>query len=344
MGLCVTNMTIGAISRLNEQRLMDADRERKSAEAWGFEHFIRDLMLRRPDITVEPERGSGTGLGADIVAMRGAQPVLVEVKVQTPQTRTRLRNVVTQLQAASAAYRHAHPGSPSPHLVIAFPGVLSPRKEIPPEVEVWDGRYLQQQARELGVQPHPLLATAEGEERTEEREPADELISRLGSITPGHGDWSRYEKFCEDMLSFLFCPPLNQVICQSRNETGINRRDFILPNYATEGYWNFLRVHYQAEFVVAEAKNLAASVRKEGVLQLANYLNRKGTGLVGMLLTRNGFSYDAKVTSREQWLLHDKLIVGFDDQDYRQMLASKRAGDDPSHLVRQRIEDFRLRI
>jgi hypothetical protein len=99
-----------------------------------------------------------------------------------------------------------------------------------------------------------------------------------------------------------------------------------------------------ADFVVAEAKNLADPVRKAEVLQLANYLTRHGTGLVGMLLTRHGFGRDARWTSREQLLLHDKLIIGFSDDDYRQMLTTKRAGGDPSDLVRQRIEDFRLRM
>ena len=63
-----------------------------------------------------------------------------------------------------------------------------------------------------------------------------------------------------------------------------------------------------------------------------------------MLLTLHGFDADARWTSREEWLLHDKLIIGLSDDDYRQMLASKRAGGDPSDLVRRRIDDCRLRI
>ena len=38
------------------------------------------------------------------------------------------------------------------------------------------------------------------------------------------------------------------------------------------------------------------------------------------------------------------LIVGLDEQDSRQMLSTMQAGDDPSELIRQRIEDLRLRI
>ncbi|WP_432832848.1 hypothetical protein [Dactylosporangium sp. CA-092794] len=80
------------------------------------------------------------------------------------------------------------------------------------------------------------------------------------------------------------------------------------------------------------------------MLQLANYLSHHGTGLVGMLLTRNGLAQDGRWTSREQWLLYSKLIVGLSEDDYRQMLLTQRSGGDPAELVRQRIEDFRLRM
>jgi hypothetical protein len=324
---------------------MDGHSDGRFAEGWQFEQFVGEVLSRAYEIpATQLERDQAADLGVDFQAMQGGQPIFVEVKAQTPQTTRRLHDTIAQLKAAAARYRQANPRSPDPRLIIAFPGVLSPRKEVPSDVEVWDGRYLQREARRFGIAPPAFLASAEGEERAEEREPAEDLMRRLSLISHGTSDWTRYEKFCEDLLRFLFCPPLQQVIPQSRNETGVNRRDFILPNYAPDGFWHFMRVNYHADFVVAEAKNLAGPARKAEVLQLANYLTRHGTGLVGMLMTRHGFANDARWTSREQWLLHDKLIVGFDDEDYRQMLTSKRAGGDPSDLVRQRIEDFRLRI
>lgn len=42
-----------------------------------------------------------------------------------------------------------------------------------------------------------------------------------------------------------------------------------------------------------------------------------GTGLVGLLLTRQGLRNSAKWTCREQWLVHDKLVIGLNDEDYR---------------------------
>jgi hypothetical protein len=71
---------------------------------------------------------------------------------------------------------------------------------------------------------------------------------------------------------------------------------------------------------------------------------RHGTGLFGMLLTRHGLNENARWTRREHWVLHDKMIIGLDDEDMQQMLLTKLAGNNPADLIQQRIEDFRLRI
>jgi hypothetical protein len=78
-----------------------------------------------------------------------------------------------------------------------------------------------------------------------------------------HG-WPAYENYCEDLLSFLFVPPLNPPIPQSRDERHVNRRDYVLPNYATDfGFWQFMRTHHEAHLVVAEVKKPEPRTRQE---------------------------------------------------------------------------------
>jgi hypothetical protein len=126
----------------------------------------------------------------------------------------------------------------------------------------------------------------------------------------------------------------------------VNRRDIILPNYATDGFWRFLRGTYSAEYVVVDAKNHCGpgAVKKDHVLQLANYLTAAGTGLFGMILTRQRESGSAKVTRREQWLIHRKMILTLTDDDLHQMIASRNTGSPPEEVVRQKLQDFRLSI
>lgn len=320
---------------------------------WEFEQFVQEILRRTPGILI-PDRTESLlpararkDLGFDIEAVRDGRPLLVEVKSQTPQTSSRLTDMTHQARAAAARYMKITGHGVRPELLAVFPGVVSRRKREASqqdEVEIWDGRDLQQRARRLSVRVPTFVATIEGEESVEYREPAEALAERLAHIQPGRTDALAFEKWCEDALNFLFCPPLKAPIVQPRDDAGANRRDLIMPNYATRGFWHFLRNRYRADFIVAEAKNAAYPVDKMAVLQLANYLARHGIGLFGMLLTRNGMNGSAGWTRREQWVLHDKMIIDLDDEDMRQMLLTKQAGDSPATLIQQRIEDFRLRI
>jgi hypothetical protein len=172
----------------------------------------------------------------------------------------------------------------------------------------------------------------------------DDLASRLAGIKPGIVGWPAYEKYCEDLLSFLFVPPLNPPIPHSRDERHVNRRDYVLPNYAADGSWQFMRTHYEAHFVVVEVKNLSRGPGKNEILQVANYLNRHGTGLFALILARADLDQTAQWICREQWVQHGKLIMGLSDEDVVQMIRTRMSGGDPAELVRQKIEDFRLRI
>jgi hypothetical protein len=158
-------------------------------------------------------------------------------------------------------------------------------------------------------------------------------------------DWRAYENYCEDLLSFLFVPPLNPPVPQSNDERHVNRRDYVLPNYALDGgFWQFMRTHYEAHLVVAEVRHLSGAPGKREILQVANYLNPRGTGLFALVLARKELDETARWICREQWVLHGKLIVGLGDDDVIQMVRTKMAGNDPAELIRQKIEDFRLKI
>jgi hypothetical protein len=270
--------------------------------------------------------------------------LLVAVKLTTPQTSHRLEEQRRQLRATGRSYRERHAGEQEPGLVLAVPGALPPseRAAVAQEsLEIWDGPYLRARAERFGVEVPPEVASRDEADVA----PGYDLESRLPNIRPGIADWRVYEKYCEDLLSFLFVPPLNPPIPQSRDERNANRRDYILPNYALDGgFWQFMRTHYEAHLVVAEVKNLSRGPGKAEVLQVANYLNPRGTGLFALILARGDLDQTARWICREQWVQHRKLIVGLSDEDVLQMVRTKIAGSDPAELVRQKIEDFRLGI
>jgi len=320
-----------------------------SARGYEFEHFVLEILRRSQEFEVPITARSGYGPdgGFDMAAERNGRTVLIEAKVVTPQTVTRIQGAVAQLEAAADRYAEAH-GGDRPELILAFPGALSRQKEAMvrgARLTIWDGRYLDAEARRLGIKAPSYLATPLRASWDENTTHAHDLLDRLQALVPGADQWISYENYCEELLNFLFVPPLKTAISQSRDEQHINRRDFVLPNYVMDGtFWQFMRSHYEAYYVVAEVKNLARSPGKHEILQVANYLNPRGTGLFSIILARHMMNDTAKWICREQWVQHNKLIVGLDDDDVRQMLVTKMADDDPAELIRQKIEDFRLGI
>jgi hypothetical protein len=329
---------------------------RADARGIAFELFVKEILRRDPNIDLiaaslpyEAAHGSAD-YGSDFVASRDGIPLLIEAAATTPQTNRRMEQVRLQLQRAGQQYSARHPDV-SPRLVLACSGVLSrPKTAMASEasLEIWDGPYLRNWAENLGIDVPSGVAFDDSETASEpdaESRYTHALLWRLDGIRPGDVGWRAYEKYCEDLLNFLFVPPLNPAISQSRDGRGVNRRDYILPNYALDGgFWQFMRTHYDAHFVVAEVKNLRGRPGKDEILQVANYLNRHGTGLFALILARREPDDTARWICREQWVQHGKLIVGLHDEDVRQMVKTRLAGNDPAELVRQKIEDFRLGI
>jgi hypothetical protein len=321
------------------------------ARGYEFEQFVREILEHAPDIELmaTPSPG-GPDSGFDLSAVRDGHPLLVQVKVTTPQTSYRFEQMIAVLKEAAERYRELHPGT-APELVLAFPGVLAKSKRtraIRSQLTVWDGPYLRARAQQFDIRVPPYVARGDSEtaDALDSEFPyTHALLYRLHRIERGQAGWPAYEKYCEDLLNFLFVPPLNPAIPQSRDDHRANRRDYILPNYALDGgFWQFMRDHYNAHYVVVEAKNLRGRPGKREILQVANYLNPHGTGLFALILTRSEPDETARWICREQWVQHNKLIVGINDEDVRQMVETRLAGNDPSELIRQKIEDFRLGI
>jgi hypothetical protein len=147
-----------------------------------------------------------------------------------------------------------HPREREPLLVLACARVLrqSNRAAAAQEnPEICDGPYLRKRAGRLEVVVPPGIARATRIASC----PGTTWCHGWRGIRPGTAGWPAYEKYCEDLLSYLFVPPLNPPIPQSRDERHVNRRDYVLPNYATDySFWQFMRTHYEAHLVVAEVR------------------------------------------------------------------------------------------
>ncbi|MFG3010168.1 restriction endonuclease [Streptomyces cinerochromogenes] len=312
-----------------------------------FVQFLVELLRRSGYQNPLPDVAVAAGKRVDIVVDSPHEILLIEVKRNSPQTDRRVREGVAQLKHySSLAANEVYAGRPQ-KLVLAIPGNLTEHtiRAVSREgVTVWDGAWIADKAAAAGLSDEAARFLGEEQFSGTSAGQVPGMAERLSALPPGRPAWSAYQRLCRDIAEFLFCPPLRSAIWESANEAEINKRDFILPNYATDGFWKFLRDEYEAHYVVVDAKNYKEGIEKEQVLQIANYLSRHGTGLFALIMTRKEAKQSALYTIREQWILHQKMIVTLHDRDVMQMLTDKSFGNDPAELVRQKIEDFRLSI
>jgi hypothetical protein len=305
-----------------------------------FITFLKTLLISQyPDAIIHEGTLGGGRLRPDLIMHFSNEIYVIEVKRETPLTGSRLHDVTALLVNYRQAAMEAYPGRVI-HFILAIPGVLSADKhEVITGIgyDVWDKNWI-------------IRAVEDGPVLRPPREPTDRagqcrtLLERHASIEPGKPAWSEYQKICMEIWECLFLPELSRPISESANESGVNRRDFVVPNYATDGFWAFMRSHYHADYIVVDAKNLVGLAGKAHVLQISNYMSRRGTGLFGVIMTRRGSDRAALYTRREQWVLYGKMLIVLDDDDTEQMLDNAINGDEPSLVLRQKIEDFRLSL
>ena len=279
----------------------------------------------------------------DIVCYYQNKKLVIEVKQIAPLTEKRVADYIAQVKRYKAIGDDAQ-------LVIAFPSELQIKYEEQFKNEnifVWDTSKLAQLfSNQIEViRETPLYSIIfDAGVKSKIKSQSTLFIEELESIKPGKNEWSRYQKLIANCMEYLFTPPLRKPLYELSNSHKTNRRDVILPNYAEGGYWKFLRDTYSAHFIVIDAKNLTKHIEKRDVLQVSNYLKIFGTGLFGMIISRNKPHSNAILTQREHWIADNKLIVFLQDEDIVQMLTMKDNSGHPEDVIRQKIEDFRLSL
>ncbi|MFC0778862.1 HNH endonuclease [Flavobacterium sp. HJSW_4] len=265
------------------------------------------------------------------------EELLIEVKTMPTFTEQRLKDIIIQLKLYQSK-------KPNAKIVFAFPGVLPEQdnEAIQKEnIEIWDIPYISKTfANEISNSNHSILKAIFSSKNYLAFH--DELVNDLNKIRKGKIDWLKYQKHVGKILEYLFGDVLSSPITELSDHFKINRRDFILRNYAELGFWSQIRNRYYADFIVVDAKNYSKKVTKKEILQISNYLKVHGSGLFGLILSRNGGDRSAYYTCREVWAMEKKMILVLDDVDIEKMIMSKYSSNNPEEILRQKIEEFRL--
>lgn len=310
-----------------------------------FIYFLRDILKANPDyINVDVERVLGERARADLTTTRKLkgrnQTLLIESKSRSFFRQRQVENTIAQI-------KHYRSLASFDAAVLAFPGRISKEDKSTLEaanIEVWDLDYVattfSKQIQNLpssGLKQLYSLVTD-----FDDIIDSNALLKRLYDCSSGKRDWVNYQKLIRDVFEFLFTPPLGHPIWESSDASKANRRDIIFPNYASEGFWKFLRESYNADFIIVEAKNYKNKIKKAQVLQLANYLKPHGAGMFAIITCRKGGDSACLMTLREQWSVYKKLIILLSDDDIKAMLFAAGAHGKSENVIGEIIQELRL--
>ncbi|MCK4951277.1 MAG: KTSC domain-containing protein [Gammaproteobacteria bacterium] len=344
-----SSASIGAYFAKNiKGRYTHAALSNASFRELDFIRYLSKLMEANDDfsnIYLEPgfTDSENRTLRPDIVCEFKNKTLVIEAKNIASVTNKRVDDYIAQVK------RYEFIGDDI-QLVIAFPDELQVAYEDhfnKENILVWDASKLasifSHQLEVIRESPlYPILFSA-GTKRLEASR-SKLFIENLNSIKPGKSDWNSYQKLIANIMEYLFTPPLGKPRYELADKTKTNRRDITIPNYAENGFWRLLREGNFADYIVIDAKNLTKLIEKRDVLQVSNYLKKFGTGLFGMIVSRNKPHQNAIHTQREHWIADNKLIIFLQDEDIIQMLTMKDGAGKPEEVIRQKIEDFRLSL
>lgn len=242
-----------------------------------------------------------------------------------------MQGVIDQLS------RYRSLADPKVRFIFAFPGefdLKSKGRISQLDIEIWDLPYISDRFKvEIPKVFHPTLQSLLTK-KPSFVSPERKIIHDLKDCNPGKAEWPKYQKLVGEILERLFCPPLATPISELSDYTKTNRRDFIIPNYAEDGFWAFIRSQYSGDYIVVDAKNYVGKISKSHVLQISNYLKKHGAGLFGIIMCRRGGNRSCVQTIREVWAIDRKLIIILNDSDVEKMLLEKANGRDPEIILR----------
>ncbi len=245
----------------------------------AFPEYIKAIISKneRYEIVEQPEKLS---IRADLILKDNisGQYKVCEIKTNTIYTQERINSIRDSINEYKMTLSNEYANIQG---VFIFLGKLSLKNQQflkKDGIEIWDREYIVSHFRkEIEEINNPdfnkVLKIIEFIPEKVLNE-YDEKIKKLKKCEPGTEHWNEYQILVGEIIELLFCPQLEKPLQEIYDRSRINRRDYIMPNYCQEDFWQFMRQNYCADYIVIDAKNSARGVKKQDILQIANYLKK----------------------------------------------------------------------
>lgn len=172
------------------------------------------------------------------------------------------------------------------------------------------------------------------------------FINNLENMEYGNSEHNdkKYEKLCADIIKFLFEPEFTRMLEQSSTDDMMFRMDLVCGLKGTSAFWKILIEHYNTRFIVFEFKNYKDEIDQNLIYITEKYLYNAVLRNVAIIISRKGFSYNARKAATGILTENGKLIIEIKDDDLITMLRMKADGQDAADYLLNILEEYLISI
>lgn len=165
---------------------------------------------------------------------------------------------------------------------------------------------------------------------SEYKEHDDSYVKRLDRVEPGNLKAHEYEKFCVEVLKYLFNDSLSLWEEQKKSNDDLFRFDLIckIKNHIKNEFFNTLEKYFSSKYIIFEFKNYIEEITQREIYTTEKYLYRTALRMVAIIITRNGIDKNGMKAIKGILRENGKLIIVLDDKDIKQMIKAKEQGED----------------
>ena len=120
--------------------------------------------------------------------------------------------------------------------------------------------------------------------------------------------------------------------------------DLVCGLKGTSTFWEVLIEHYNTRFIVFEFKNYKDEIDQNLIYITEKYLYNAVLRNVAIIISRKGFSYNARKAATGILTENGKLIIEMNDDDLITMLRMKADGLDAADYLLDILEEYLISI
>ncbi len=168
--------------------------------------------------------------------------------------------------------------------------------------------------------------------------------NKLDECQKGRNSARTYEIICTEIVNYLFHTEFTQISEQHRTGDDMFCMDLLCGLKGTTEFWKFLMRFYNTKFIVFEYKNYSDYISQNLIYTTEKYLFSMSLRNVAFIISRLGFSPNAKKAALGCLKEHGKLIISLNDEDLLKMIAIKVNGEEPSDYLLYKVENLLMSV